>query len=179
MFDNWFSPKVNHCGDMPMISNEHMPDDFITTRWVDRTQFAPPPTNKQCIIKSLGPTTLTDNVVLFASKHNQMFANNPTHLYDNEVEEWKLQRNSQMALFDGTRILVQCGGLPIQRVGMTAHLHMMSPQSRKKYGEEEDKMLSGKYLTTSVRHVFTSLQSNSEYKTYVELMRDGCGGIQR
>ena len=179
MFDNWFSPKVNHCGDMPTISNEHMSDGFITTQWVDRTQFAPPPTNKRCIIKSLGPTTLTDNVVLFASKHNQMFSSSPSHLYDNEIEEWKLQRNSQLALMDGTQILIQCGGLPIQRVGMTAHLHMMSPQSREKYGEEEDKMLSGKYLTTSVRHVFTSLQSNSEYKTYVELMRDGCGGIQR
>ena len=30
MFDNWFSPKVNHCGDMPTISNQHISDDFIT-----------------------------------------------------------------------------------------------------------------------------------------------------
>jgi|SaaInlV_100m_DNA_2_1039680.scaffolds.fasta_scaffold01915_3 hypothetical protein len=116
-----------------------------------------------------------DSVVLFSPKHNQMYANNPGHEYDNEVENWRLQRNSQMTLFDGTKFYVQMGGLPLLRVGMCVDIHMMSPEAYRKHEHSEDEVLSGKCMITALKHTITQIGGNQEYKMVLELCKDGMG----
>ena len=116
-----------------------------------------------------------DSVVLFSPKHNQMYAKNNGHQYDNEVEKWRLQRNSQMTLFDGTKFYVQMGGLPLFRVGMCVDIHMMSPEAYLKHEHSEDKVLSGKCMITAIKHVITNISGNTEYKMVLELCKDGMG----
>ena len=112
---------------------------------------------------------------MFAPKHNQLFSENSGHEYDNEVEKWKLQRNSQMTLFDGVKFNVQCGGIPLLRVGMCVNIHMMSPQKRGEHGSDEDKALSGKCMVTAIRHVLFNQLGNTEYKMWLTLCKDGIG----
>jgi len=109
-----------------------------------------------------------------------MYAVKPDHVYDNNVEDWKLQRNSQMTLFDGLKFNVQCGGIPFLRVGAVVEIYMMSPQSNIGYESKEDTKLSGRCLVTAIRHVITNNFGNTEYKLWVELsmdsvQRDGIG----
>jgi hypothetical protein len=61
---------------------------------------------------------------------------------------------------------------------MIAELHMLSPEAYNKYGDSEDKMISGRALITAIRHVVTNFESNLEYKMYVDLAKDGLGGIK-
>ena len=139
------------------------------------TRFAPP--FDPMLTKSSGyrVTDFTDSLVMFAPKHNQLFSENSGHEYDNEVEKWKLQRNSQMSLFDGVKFNVQCGGIPLLRVGMCVDIHMMSPQAYTKHDSLEDKSLSGKCMVTAIRHVLTNQLGNTEYKMWLELSKDGIG----
>ena len=116
-----------------------------------------------------------DSVVLFSPKHNQMYAKNPNHLYDNKVEDWRLQRNSQMTLFDGTKFYIQMGGLPLLRVGMCVDIHMMSPEAYRKHEHSEDEVLSGKCMITALKHTITQIGGNTEYKMVLELCKDGMG----
>ena len=121
-----------------------------------------------------------DSAVYFKPKHSQMYAVKPDHVYDNNVENWKLQRNSQMTLFDGLKFNVQCGGIPFLRVGAVVEIYMMSPQSNIGYESKEDTKLSGRCLVTAIRHVITNNFGNTEYKLWVELsmdsvQRDGIG----
>ena len=121
-----------------------------------------------------------DSAVYFKPKHSHMYAVKPDHVYDNNVEDWKLQRNSQMTLFDGLKFNVQCGGIPFLRVGAVVEIYMMSPQSNIGYESKEDTKLSGRCLVTAIRHVITNNFGNTEYKLWVELsmdsvQRDGIG----
>ena len=143
--------------------------------------FAPPKEGQVTQTQAL--TRLSDcydSAVYFKPKHSQMYAVKPDHDYDNNVENWKLQRNSQMTLFDGLKFNVQCGGIPFLRVGMVVAIYMMSPQSNIGYESKEDTKLSGRCLVTAIRHVITNNFGNTEYKLWVELsmdsvQRDGIG----
>jgi len=143
--------------------------------------FAPPKEGQVTQTQAL--TRLSDcydSAVYFKPKHSQMYAVKPDHDYDNNVENWKLQRNSQMTLFDGLKFNVQCGGIPFLRVGAVVEIYMMSPQSNIGYESKEDTKLSGRCLVTAIRHVITNNFGNTEYKLWVELsmdsvQRDGIG----
>ena len=106
-----------------------------------------------------GLNNYSDSAVLFSPKHNQMYAKNNGHQYDNEVEKWRLQRNSQLTLLDGTKFYIQCGGIPSLRVGMCANIHMMSPEAYRKHEHSEDEVLSGKSgSNTRILDPFTPLK---------------------
>jgi len=138
--------------------------------------FGPPSDNdKENKVISSGLNNFYDSVVLFSPKHDKMYAVNATHEYDNKVEDWRLQRNSQLTLFDGTKFYVQCGGLPNLRVGMCADIHMMSPEAYRKHEHSRDNVLSGKCMITAIRHVITNIGGNTEYKMILELCKDGIG----
>jgi len=113
-----------------------------------------------------------DSAVFFEPKHDKMYSTKPGHVYDNNVEDWKLQRNSQMTLFDGLKFNVQCGGIPFLRVGMVVSIYMMSPETEIGYGSREDTKLSGNCLVTAIRHVITNNFGNTEYKLWIELAMD-------
>ena len=139
------------------------------------TSYAPPFDVTKMILGGSNLSQFPDSLVMVAPKHNQMYSTKPGHVYDNRVEDWKLQRNSQMMLFDGVKFNVQCGGIPLLRVGMCVDIHMMSPQAYTKHDSLEDKSLSGKCMVTAIRHVLTNQLGNTEYKMWLELSKDGIG----
>ena len=168
--EEWLDTE--HLNEAPPINFKTMPKWAGGTK---NTNFAPYFDSKGPITSGSRVSQFPDSLVMFAPKHNQMYANNHNHQYDNEVEKWKLQRNSQMTLFDGVKFNVQCGGIPLLRVGMCVDIHMMSPQARGGHGTEEDQALSGKCMVTAIRHVLTNKLGNTEYKMWLELSKDGTG----
>jgi hypothetical protein len=103
-----------------------------------------------------------------------MYSKNKDHAYDNKVEEWKLQHRAQRAIFDNTTIQVECAGLSFIRVGMTIALYIDSPE-KSTPESSVDKLLSGKFLITAVKHVFSKTGTGNEiaYKMVLELAKDG------
>ena len=163
---------TEHLNEAPPINFKTMP------KWAGskkNTQFAPHFGSKGAIMGGSRVSQFPDSLVMVAPKHNQMYSTKPGHVYDNRVEDWKLQHNSQMMLFDGIKFNVQCGGIPLLRVGMCVHIQMMSPQARGEHGTEEDQALSGKCMVTAIRHVLANQLGNTEYKMWLELSKDGIG----
>jgi hypothetical protein len=166
---------TEHLNSSPPINFQKKPLNAANQK---NKSFAPPFGSEGYIVGGNGIGSVnqfSDSLVMFAPKHDQLFSENPGHKFDNNVEEWKLQRNSQMTLFDGIKFNVQCGGIPLLRVGMCVDIHMMSPQKRGEYGSDEDKALSGKCMVTAIRHVLTNKLGNTEYKMWLELSKDGSG----
>ncbi len=168
--EEWLNTE--HLNEAPPINFKTMP------KWAGskkNTQFAPHFGSKGAIMGGSRVSQFPDSLVMVAPKHNQMYSTKPGHVYDNRVEDWKLQHNSQMMLFDGIKFNVQCGGIPLLRVGMCVDIHMMSPQARGEHGTEEDQALSGKCMVTAIRHVLANQLGNTEYKMWLELSKDGIG----
>ena len=168
--EEWLNTE--HLNEAPPINFKTMP------KWAGskkNTQFAPHFGSKGAIMGGSRVSQFPDSLVMVAPKHNQMYSTKPGHVYDNRVEDWKLQHNSQMMLFDGIKFSVQCGGIPLLRVGMCVHIQMMSPQARGEHGTEEDQALSGKCMVTAIRHVLANQLGNTEYKMWLELSKDGIG----
>jgi len=168
--EEWLDTE--HLNEAPPINFKTMP------KWAGskkNTQFAPHFGSKGAIMGGSRVSQFPDSLVMVAPKHNQMYSTKPGHVYDNRVEDWKLQHNSQMMLFDGIKFNVQCGGIPLLRVGMCVHIQMMSPQARGEHGTEEDQALSGKCMVTAIRHVLANQLGNTEYKMWLELTKDGVG----
>ena len=168
--EEWLDTE--HLNEAPPINFKTMP------KWAGskkNTQFAPHFGSKDAIMGGSRVSQFPDSLVMVAPKHNQMYSTKPGHVYDNRVEDWKLQHNSQMMLFDGIKFNVQCGGIPLLRVGMCVHIQMMSPQARGEHGTEEDQALSGKCMVTAIRHVLANQLGNTEYKMWLELSKDGIG----
>jgi hypothetical protein len=157
-----FAPNIKYFPMLPRANQEN-------------TSYAPSPLGKtpKKIAHSLN--TCTDSAIMFAPKHNQLYSNNPGHEYDNDVENWKAQRRSQLSLLDGTKFTIEAGAMPFLRVGMCADIHIMSPESYKSHDSFEDKKMSGKCLITSIRHIVSQQSGNQEYKVQIDLVKDGVG----
>ena len=168
--EEWLDTE--HLNEAPPINFKTMPKWAGGTK---NTNFAPYFDSKGPITSGSRVSQFPDSLVMFAPKHDKMYAENSEHEHDNKVENWKLQRNSQMTLFDGVMFNVQCGGIPLLRVGMCVHIQMMSPQARGGHDTEEDQALSGKCMVTAIRHVLSNQLGNTEYKMWLELSKDGTG----
>ena len=157
-----------HTGDFPPLPYS---DVDIASAARNRTSLAP---SDYKVVDGESLQTFTDSSVSFYPKHSQMFSQNPSHKYDNEVEKWKLQRAGQMSLYThGYTLQIKCAGLPMLRVGHIANVLISSPESTSnfKYDIAKDKFLSGSYMVTAIRHIITK----EGYRMYVELSRDGLG----
>ena len=168
--EKWFDTK--HLNEAPPINFKTMPKWAGGTK---NTNFAPYFDSKGPITSGSRVSQFPDSLVMFAPKHNQLFSENSGHEYDNEVENWKLQRKSQLSLLDGTKFTIQAGAMPFLRVGMCANVHIMSPESYVKHDSFEDKKMSGKCLVTSIRHIISQEAGNREYKVQIDLVKDGVG----
>ena len=169
-FNDWFA--LNHCGTFPPISNSDME---LKTATVPRTTHAPTefPVNEP----SLG--WMIDSKVDFFPKHTNMYSINANEIYDNKVEDWKQQRSAQIQHMEGTTIVFDVSGDSTLRVGETVILILPSPETTdkdKKSDVADDKFLSGKFLVTSIRHIFSRIDRDDPKITYtmkVEATKDG------
>lgn len=165
---------LNHVGSYPVISNSEVE---TASSSVNRTNYGPPDnpffrTNERDLF------SMTDGAVCFYPKHNQMYAKNTNDLYDNEVENWKLQRDAQLAGFDNLTMMIEVSGNSTLRVGQTVTLELPSPESTDGDGLSDakfDKFLSGVYMVTAIQHIFTAHEKKENKVTYtmkVELAKD-------
>ena len=172
-FDDW--PAYHHVSPYPPINNSPTEVQAGNTQ---RNSFAPsvfPDIPKIEEGRRVGD--FTDSVVKFYPKHNQMYGNTVSESYDNEVNEWRLQRNAHMSFYDGVRMQVQCGGLDFVRVGMIVGLVVPSPEGQIASSEESyDKFLTGRYMVTAIRHIITQ-SDGTNYKMMIELVKDGLGDL--
>ena len=174
-FNEWFA--YNHLGAFPPLSNS---DTEIQTGNTFRTSLAPPLNPDLAITEGRQISDYTDSRVDFYPKHDKLYAKHGGHEYDNYVEDWFQRRNQQIQLFDGVTMQVECAGLSFIRVGLTVTLQVPSPETSS-HGKREvsfDTFLSGKYMITAIKHVFTQqADSNFGYKMLVELTKDGLSNV--
>jgi hypothetical protein len=172
-FNEWFG--LNHCGTYPPISNS--PVDTKSSS-VKRVSHAPPDEeNSYNTIDERELDRQIDSKIDFYPKHTQMYAKNINDKYDNNVENWKLERSGHSSAYDGICVLVEVSGNTALRIGMTVTLILPSPETTdkdKKSDVEEDKFLSGKYMVTAIQHIFEQGDNAKiSYTMKVELTKDG------
>ena len=171
-FTEWM--WINHTAPFPPLSNS---DTEFQTGNTFRTSYAPDESSG--VIEGRRLSDYTDSAVSFYPKHNQMYSVNAQHKYDNKVEEWKLRRAGNIALFDGITMQVECAGLSFIRVGLLVTLNVASPEttSHGKHDVAFDKFLSGTYMITAIRHIFANDMGETGYKMVVEMTKDGLNDV--
>ena len=171
-FVEWFG--LNHLGPFPPLSNS---DTELQTGNTFRTSYAPDESSG--VTEGRRLSDYTDSRVEFYPKHNQMYSVNPQQKHDNKVEEWRLRRAGNIAMFDGITMQVQCAGLSFIRVGLLVTLNVASPETTS-HGKNDiafDKYLTGTYMITAIRHIFSNVLGEVGYKMQVELTKDGLNDI--
>ena len=170
--DEW--ENLNHTAPFPPLSNS---DTELQTGNTFRTSYAPDESSG--ITEGRRLSDYTDSTVSFYPKHNQMYSVNPQQKHDNKVEEWRLRRAGNIAMFDGITMQVQCAGLSFIRVGLLVTLNVASPETTS-HGKNDiafDKYLTGTYMITAIRHIFSNVLGEVGYKMQVELTKDGLNDI--
>ena len=164
----------NHLGKWPPISGSGVETKSAS---VNRTSFAPPKDKLSSTTDQKLLSSMTDSRVEFYPKHDRMYSKLPNDLYDNKAEEWKLQRNSNIGLFQGVRIYVEGQGVSSLRVGQLIHLKVPSTETTdgdKMSGIDFDKSLSGNFIITAIKHIFSvSASGFLVYRMGLELSKDG------
>ena len=170
-YDEWF--RYNHLGEFFPLSNS---ETEIQAGLQNRVSLAPPSSLSNAITEGRQISKYTDSRFDFYPKHDKMYATSSIHEYDNNVEHWLQHRNQQMQLFDGVTMQVECAGISFIRIGMIINLQVPSPETTS-HGKREkgfDKILSGKYMITAIKHIISQQgQGNFGYKMLVELSKDG------
>lgn len=167
---------LNHVGTFPVISSS---DVEVASSAINRTSYAPvEEANSYPITNERDLSSMTDGSVCFYPKHNQMYAKNTNDLYDNKVENWKLQRNAQLASYDNLTMMIEVSGNSTLRVGQTVTLELPSPEANDADGQSDnlkDIFLSGTYMITAIQHIFSAHQKKDnkiKYTMKIELVKD-------
>ena len=170
-FNEWFG--ISHLGIYPPLSNSE-----TEIKKSSRKSFAPPATE----FPSIDETELSNQVdshIEFYPKHNQMYSLNTSDLYDNKVEDWKLQRNGHMEIYNGLKVMIECAGVSFLKIGSVVNLLVTSPETTDRDGkmfEGYEKYLSGKWLVSEIRHILTQ-KDDIQYRMVVILLKDGLEDI--
>jgi hypothetical protein len=174
-FNNWFAS--NHLGMYPPLSNS---DIETKSAGVLRTTYAPnEEANNFPTIDEKSLSRMIDSRVVFYPKHDRMYSENSTDLYDNKVEEWKLQRFANIGHFQGHKIYIETAGVSSLRVGQILNLDVPSTETTDgddKSDVGSDKSLSGKFMITAIKHIFSAMSTGGthiDYKMGIELSKDG------
>tara|TARA_Y100000588_G_scaffold233844_1_gene247468 strand:- start:66 stop:1448 length:1383 start_codon:yes stop_codon:yes gene_type:complete len=171
---DWFGS--NHLGDHPPVSGSLVETKSAS---VNRTSFGPPKKKHSATTDETLLASMVDSRVEFYPKHDRMYSTWTGDSYDNKAEEWKLQRNSNIGLFQGTKIYVEGQGISSVRVGQIIYLLVPSAETTdadKKSDVGYDKALSGKYMITAIKHIFSVESAGGtgiDYRMGLELSKDG------
>lgn len=167
---------LSHFGTFPPLVNSDME---TTSSKMNRTSLAPGnPENNYLTTNERTLSDMNDSAVSFYPKHNQLYARNAGENYDNKVENWRLQRNGNMGIYDGITLLLEISGNSTLRVGMGISLIIPSPETSDGDGKSDsviDKFLSGTYLVTAIQHIFSSISNTDpkiSYTMKIEVVKD-------
>jgi hypothetical protein len=161
---------------MPISST----DTYYTIQ--DRSTFAP-----QEIGNNQGDNIQSyyDSKVMFHPKHDKMYSINSTDLYDNNVEEWKLKRNTLILGLDQIKLKITFSGISYLSVGNTIDITVPSPEKVleqnpgkvKNTDDLVDKYLSGTYLITALKHMIAWNNGKPVYTMVAEVTKDALGDV--
>tara|TARA_B110000467_G_C18295549_1_gene467750 strand:+ start:144 stop:1556 length:1413 start_codon:yes stop_codon:yes gene_type:complete len=174
-FNDWFA--YNHCGAFPPLSNSD-----IESNSAGRARVSHAPADKGNAYPTTDDKNLArqiDSHVEFFPKHDRMYAITSNDLYDNKVEDWKLKRNAHIGIYNGISLILEVSGHSGLRVGHTVTVILPSPETLtedKNSDIVDDKFLSGKYMVTGIRHIFsqpTITDPKATYTMKVEVTKDG------
>jgi len=165
-YDNFFG--LNHVGTFPILSASEME---IKSASVPRVSYAPQDEeNSYPITTEKDLPHMVDSLVEFYPKHNQMYSQNVGDLYDNKVEDWKLQRKAQLSAYENITLLLEVAGNSFLRVGHTVQVNIPTPESTegdKKSDILYDKFLSGIYMVTAIKHMFQKFEAKDNKISYI------------
>jgi hypothetical protein len=180
-----FIPDINH-------TDEYMPiragvgEDNSTTvglgyRECERVSLAPEDAARPT--DGVNLEDQYDNKVMFYPKHDRMYAKSKTDLYDNGVENWKLNRNTMIQSLNQIKLMMSFTGLSNLHAGNMVEVIVPAaqkvieeqPGSIKNKEELLDKQLTGNYLITTIKHTVTRANNTWEYICRAEVIKDGIG----
>ena len=171
-FNSWYAG--NHLGQHPPLSNSKIE---TKAAGVARTTYAPnAESNRYPTIDDKRLSSMIDSRVVFYPKHDRMYSAWTGDKYDNKVEEWKLQRYADIGRYDGLNLYVEIAGVSGFRVGQIIKVIVPSPETSSGDGTSEnvhDKSLSGNFMITALKHMFTKNDNKVDYRMGLELTKDG------
>ena len=171
-FNNWFAG--NHLGVFPPLSNSEIE---TKAAGVARTTYAPnEEANTYPTVDEKSLASQVDSRVVFYPKHDRMYGAWSGDLYDNKVEEWKLQRYADIGRYDGLNLYVEIPGMSGLRVGQIIDVVIPSPETSSQDGSSDnvhDKSLSGHFMITALKHMFDKDGDSTDYRMGLELSKDG------
>tara|TARA_Y100001949_G_scaffold67641_1_gene57276 strand:+ start:657 stop:2063 length:1407 start_codon:yes stop_codon:yes gene_type:complete len=178
-----YDESISHTDDwMPISATEPDYGSYMN----DRHSFAP-----QELGFNAGSNVQSyfDSKVMFYPKHNNMYAENSvysgTDVYDNRVEDWKLQRNALILGLDQVKLSIVFPGLSYLRVG--ALINIVVPSTEKVREEKPgmvknpddliDKFLSGNYLIVALKHRVAWAEGLLRYTMHAECVKDALHAV--
>lgn len=176
--DQIYSGNINHTDNFMPISQSET--NFTPN---DRHTFAPLHPNSSNIGDNI--QSYYDSSVSVYPKHKQMFSRTTGEVYDNNVEEWLLQRSTLIRSLSQINLQVTCPGVAGLEVGDIIEISVPSPQKVLKtptgqisnIGDMNDFYLSGKYLVTSLNRQinFADKTTTNRYQMTMDLAKTGLG----
>ena len=171
-FNHWW--EGNHLGLYPPLSNSKIE---TKAAGVARTTYAPnEEANNYPTVDEKSLSSMIDSRVVFYPKHDRMYGAWTGDLYDNKVEEWKLQRYADIGRYDGLNLYVEIAGISSLRVGQIIDVVIPSPETDSQDGSSDvvhDKSLSGHFMITAIKHMFNNVDNKVDYRMGIELSKDG------
>ena len=176
--DDIYDGRINH-------TDEYMPISRIETDYAinDRHTFAPLDTNHSNQGDNI--QSYYDSKIIVWPKHNKMFSKTSTEEYDNNVEDWLLQRNALIHSLNQIKVVITTPGMSFLRSGQKVELTVPSPEKVVKTGDGKitnkeylkDYYLSGEYIITAINHDvnFLGAESGNRYRNTMELTKDALG----
>ncbi len=164
-------------------ADKYMPISKSSTRFevADRNSYAPQDMNS--INEGDSIQSYFDSKIMFHPKHDRMYSTATDDSYDNNVEKWKLQRNTLLTGLGQIKLRIVFPGLSYLHVGDTINIMVPSPERvvESKAGKIKntedlyDKILSGKYMISSMKHTIDFNQGKQKYIITADVVKDALG----
>ncbi len=147
----------------------------------DRNTYAPQDTGS--INEGDSIQSYFDSKVMFHPKHDKMYSTKTNDAYDNNVENWMLQRNTLLNGLRQIKLQIVMPGLPWLHCGDMIHIAVPSPEKVmeskpgmvKNLEDLNDKYLSGNYMITSMKHAIDFNEGRFKYSIVAEVIKDALG----
>jgi hypothetical protein len=171
-----FGSEIAHTDEFMPISSE---DTYYEV--ADRQNYAP----QKNTVEGENIQSFFDSKISLKTKHDKLYCKHAGDLYDNNVENILLKRNALINGLNQIKLQITFSGISFLRVGFTVDIDVPSPEVviEEKAGEvknkEEmvDKMLSGTYLITALKHSVIMQDGKPQYGMTAEVTKDGLGDV--